>query len=137
MAKIGRNAACPCGSGKKFKKCCRNREQVHKPAAAGWTIPDHDMDELDRLSNSVIDLLEAKRYDDAEARAREVMRRFPNSPDGLERLADVYTDRGEHEAAHETYRKLARALPSLNSFTPDDEYRTWLTERIRETAPDA
>ena len=24
--KIGRNAPCPCGSGKKFKKCCLNRE---------------------------------------------------------------------------------------------------------------
>jgi hypothetical protein len=22
MAKIGRNDACPCGSGKKYKKCC-------------------------------------------------------------------------------------------------------------------
>ena len=24
----GRNAPCPCGSGKKYKKCCANREQV-------------------------------------------------------------------------------------------------------------
>ena len=23
--KIGRNALCPCGSGKKFKNCCRNK----------------------------------------------------------------------------------------------------------------
>lgn len=25
MAKIGRNAPCPCGSGKKYKKCCLNK----------------------------------------------------------------------------------------------------------------
>ena len=25
--KIGRNAQCPCGSGKKFKKCCLNKLQ--------------------------------------------------------------------------------------------------------------
>ena len=25
-AQVGRNASCPCGSGKKFKKCCLNRE---------------------------------------------------------------------------------------------------------------
>ena len=25
MRKIGRNEACPCGSGKKFKKCCQNK----------------------------------------------------------------------------------------------------------------
>ena len=24
-AKVGRNAPCPCGSGKKFKKCCGSR----------------------------------------------------------------------------------------------------------------
>jgi hypothetical protein len=33
MAKIGRNDACPCESGKKFKKCCGHRAQVH-PAHA-------------------------------------------------------------------------------------------------------
>ncbi len=25
---VGRNDACPCGSGKKFKKCCLNRPSV-------------------------------------------------------------------------------------------------------------
>jgi SEC-C motif len=27
MAKVGRNDDCPCGSGKKFKKCCEGAEQ--------------------------------------------------------------------------------------------------------------
>lgn len=26
-AKIGRNDICPCGSGKKYKKCCMNKEE--------------------------------------------------------------------------------------------------------------
>ena len=26
--KVGRNDPCPCGSGKKYKKCCMNKEQV-------------------------------------------------------------------------------------------------------------
>ena len=26
--KVGRNESCPCGSGKKFKKCCLNKEGV-------------------------------------------------------------------------------------------------------------
>ena len=26
QASVGRNAPCPCGSGKKFKKCCIDRE---------------------------------------------------------------------------------------------------------------
>ena len=28
MAKIGRNAPCPCGSGKKYKKCCMMKRQT-------------------------------------------------------------------------------------------------------------
>ncbi len=28
MGKIGRNEACPCGSGKKFKRCCLGKQQV-------------------------------------------------------------------------------------------------------------
>jgi hypothetical protein len=30
MAKIGRNQPCPCGSGKKYKHCCLQREQAGK-----------------------------------------------------------------------------------------------------------
>ena len=30
-AKIGRNALCPCGSGKKYKKCCGAREDDEEP----------------------------------------------------------------------------------------------------------
>ncbi len=26
--KVGRNAPCPCGSGKKYKKCCLNKEEL-------------------------------------------------------------------------------------------------------------
>ena len=31
--KVGRNAPCPCGSGKKYKKCCGNRGGVARPGA--------------------------------------------------------------------------------------------------------
>jgi flagellar motility protein MotE (MotC chaperone) len=27
MSKVGRNEPCPCGSGKKYKKCCEARDQ--------------------------------------------------------------------------------------------------------------
>ena len=30
MAKIGRNSPCPCGSGKKFKRCCQKKEAEMK-----------------------------------------------------------------------------------------------------------
>ncbi len=33
MAKIGRNESCPCGSGKKYKKCCQRRHVADGPDA--------------------------------------------------------------------------------------------------------
>ena len=33
MQKVGRNDSCPCGSGKKFKKCCEMK-QKHKKLSA-------------------------------------------------------------------------------------------------------
>jgi protein gp37 len=27
LTKVGRNATCPCGSGKKYKRCCMGKEQ--------------------------------------------------------------------------------------------------------------
>ena len=40
MTKIGRNAPCPCGSGKKYKKCCLEKDLAERrdaatPAATG------------------------------------------------------------------------------------------------------
>lgn len=39
MAKIGRNDPCPCGSGKKYKKCCIDKETAAVPA-----MPNMDFD---------------------------------------------------------------------------------------------
>lgn len=39
MLKIGRNDSCPCGSGKKYKKCCFDRETAAVPA-----VPNIDFD---------------------------------------------------------------------------------------------
>ncbi|MGH8194105.1 MAG: SEC-C metal-binding domain-containing protein [Woeseiaceae bacterium] len=42
-AKVGRNVPCPCGSGRKYKKCCLPREQARRTPSA---IPSrlHDVD---------------------------------------------------------------------------------------------
>ena len=40
VAKIGRNEPCPCGSGKKYKHCCHDKDQErlhHSSEVAGLT----------------------------------------------------------------------------------------------------
>lgn len=65
--KTGRNDACPCGSGKKYKKCCglTDQEAVAPLAPA----------ELNRLAV----LLRSNRHADLEARARELLEQYPKS----------------------------------------------------------
>jgi hypothetical protein len=38
MAKPGRNDPCPCGSGKKYKRCCLDKDEAAELAlaAAAW-----------------------------------------------------------------------------------------------------
>ncbi|MCK4934592.1 MAG: SEC-C domain-containing protein [Simkaniaceae bacterium] len=53
MDKVGRNDPCPCGSGKKFKKCCAMKTPIQKladkitPAAPKMSI---DMPGVSKLS---------------------------------------------------------------------------------------
>ncbi len=64
-------------------------------------------DGLDDASNGVIDLLDAGRLDEAEQAAHDLLARYPDVHDGLERLAMVYAARGDRARASEYYRKAA------------------------------
>ncbi len=53
LTKIGRNAPCPCGSGKKYKRCCGAASQ--EPVALAPPETDPELDRLDEL-DATIDL---------------------------------------------------------------------------------
>jgi tetratricopeptide (TPR) repeat protein len=123
MAKIGRNEPCPCGSGNKYKRCCLSRDEAaaaeHAAAAQRAAVQrfaalaagfDDLNDGLDEASNRVVDLIDAHRLDEAEQAAHDLLRRYPDIVDGLERLAMVYRARGDRPRAAEYYRKAADFL---------------------------
>ena len=47
MGKIGRNDPCPCGSGKKYKKCCLRKEEEERRKKALKQDADWEEDEID------------------------------------------------------------------------------------------
>jgi len=97
MSKLSRNAPCPCGSGKKYKKCCLLGEQVPATRRAPSDIFKQihaQMEELDNLSKSVIDLIQAGKLDEAEAQCLKLLEQYPDDVDGLDRLATVYEAKG-------------------------------------------
>jgi len=108
MAKIGRNEPCPCGSGKKYKKCCLAAQSA--PALpitprlepGGW-MPVEDSPDL--LSNSVVDLLDEKRFDEALAACERLRVEYPELPDWLERSGAVHEARGDLPLARDFYQR--------------------------------
>jgi tetratricopeptide (TPR) repeat protein len=117
MAKIGRNEPCPCGSGKKYKKCCllhHDEVKRHRPKQKIRFIPVYT--EIDQLSNSVNDLIKENKLDEAEAVSRRLLAEYPDQVDGLNRLAMVYEARGEKRKAAEYYRKAADFAKANEGF---------------------
>ncbi len=116
MKKIGRNKPCPCGSGKKFKKCCLLKPgALQNPSSPPPSfIPVYTT--LDRMSNSVWDLIKKNKLDKAESVARKLLVEYPDQIDGLHRLAQVYEARGDKLKAASYYRKAANFAKSMEGF---------------------
>ena len=117
MAKIARNAPCPCGSGKKYKKCCllqQDDAERPRPKRKIRFIPVYT--EIDQLSNSVNDLIKENKLDEAEAVSRRLLAEYPDQIDGFNRLAMVYEARGEKKKAAEYYRKAADFAKANEGF---------------------
>jgi predicted O-linked N-acetylglucosamine transferase (SPINDLY family) len=72
--KAGRNDPCPCGSGKKYKKCC-GQEGV--AAAPGNSARKQILTPED--TNLLIALFNAGHYADLESNARALLEQLPNS----------------------------------------------------------
>lgn len=136
MATTGRNRPCPCGSGKKYKLCClpadpprqaapRIAALASKPATrlpppvAPPPVFLLEDDGLDDLSNSVLDLLHAGRFDQALAACTRLLEEFPDVVDGFERSGMVHAKMGHHALAADFYRK---ALDFVSHPSRRDDY---------------
>jgi Tfp pilus assembly protein PilF len=138
MSKIGRNDPCPCGSGKKYKRCCLSKHEAAAaeraaaaaqaaarlaPPAFAW-----DDDGLDEASNRVVDLVHEDKLDEAEQAARDLLVRYPDVHDGFDRLAMVSEARGDRKQAAEYYRR-ALAFMRENADNYDPEAIDWMREK--------
>jgi SEC-C motif len=121
MAKVGRNDPCPCGSGKKYKKCCLETERQRTqptvaPRGNARSAVQTVVTELDDLSNRVVDLIAARELDAAEAACRQLRAQYPDQVDGTWRLATVCEARGDRAAAARYYRDAAEFMRSRDGF---------------------
>ena len=118
MSKTGRNDPCPCGSGKKYKRCCSAKDEAAASAKAeavreaarsrARAVLDAlaDDGDFDGVSIAVMDLVQARNLDEAEAAARNLVTRFPEAHHGHNCLGMVCEARGDRKQAATHYRKV-------------------------------
>lgn len=140
MVKLNRNAACPCGSGKKYKRCCLPRDRETAAQRRDQAAPEEfsslspivvlDDDDLEQLSNSVLDLIDEGRLDEAEKACRQLQRKFPDVIDWIEHTGAVHEARGETDKAVEYYRRCLQYIddhPDYFEEASKDWYRRSIT----------
>lgn len=135
MSKISRNAPCPCGSGKKYKRCCFPlQEEAHaKPAPQLIGVVPGGIafyDELDQLSNGVLDLIKEGKLDEAEALCTQLSKQYPDQVDGIDRMAMLEEARGNYSRAAEYYLKAASFIHGSPGFDPESE--AWYRQMAAE-----
>jgi len=134
MAKIGRNDLCPCGSGKKYKKCCLASDEAaaraaqpaavptRRPSSASYVQEHDELDELTEASNAVVDMVHAGNLDAAEQAAHDLLARFPDVHDGYDRLGMVCEARGDRRQAADYYRKAITVIRNHpDAYDPEFE----------------
>jgi tetratricopeptide (TPR) repeat protein len=135
VAKISRNAPCPCGSGKKYKKCCllrKEAESLEQRKLLEQNIGKAliEVDDLDELSNRVLELIDLKKFEEAKSVCSELRERYPDQVDGIERMAMVYEACGDNQKASEYYLKAAKFMKSNPGFT--DEGIQWMLNKANQ-----
>jgi len=101
MAQIGRNAPCPCGSGKKYKKCCLEKDLAERRAATPGPETGPEWEEVEnpdvREFSNVTESAEVRTgayFDEIDRKEATVMERpsqadLPRYPKPREDLPDL------------------------------------------------
>ncbi len=87
MDVLGRNDACPCGSGKKYKKCClkkvEEQSRVQFPRQqTGNSVPNHSAKSTEHIHaeiNQLVALFNSGRYVELENRTYLLVNQYPNA----------------------------------------------------------
>jgi len=100
MSKTGRNDACPCGSGKKYKHCCGHLQAV--PPASRF----------DQVMALAQEHHNAGRVPQAQALYRQILDAEPDHPDALHSLGVIAYQTGNNEIAAELIGRAVQFSPS-------------------------
>lgn len=110
IIKSGRNDPCPCGSGKKLKRCCQSL-QNNEPLAKSASYTNVSIQQLLQKGTAYF---QAGHLLQAEAIYRQILQAEPDQPDVLHLLGMVANKDGRNELAAEM---IGKAI-SINPVSP-------------------
>ena len=120
MATVGRNSACPCGSGERYKDChgalAASVAKARQPAALSAISADPLHEAAERLEAGDLTL--------TEQRCREALELTPHHPEALRLLGRCAFERGESADALLNLIAAARSMQAI-PLSPSGQYAVW------------
>ncbi|MDA0321790.1 MAG: SEC-C domain-containing protein [Verrucomicrobia bacterium] len=132
---VSRNDPCPCGSGRKYKKCCMGQEQnaatqqmLQKRARDEQTARDRKAEDvefnryvvaLEELTNRANDLIRSEQWAEAETCCRQLKEKFSEEIDGDQRFYEYYKARGDFARAKTHAQATLAMVESREGFDPE------------------
>ena len=143
MVKVGRNDTCPCGSGKKYKRCClpalesASAERVRLQAERDLLIAERDLllDERDDLAADVQQLIDDGCLDEAEAMSRQLEATYPDDTICIEQVGRVHEAKGSLQTAADHYRRAVARMDALGEGRFCDCCRARMVKAVRRLDP--
>lgn len=108
--KVGRNDPCPCGSGKKYKRCCLGKHEEADLAVGAEEVAAARQKEKEeqRLLSSIeqtFNLFAGERYDEAIQAASRLLETYPDEDRLHDILASSHMHGGDSDEAVEVCRR--------------------------------
>lgn len=104
------------------------------PSARSVLPPGAYESPLDKLSNSVVDAIEAGEFDKGEELCRRLLREYPDELDGHDRLALLREAQGRFREAAEHYAKVLKKIRKNPGGADDETVRHITAQRDQALA---
>jgi tetratricopeptide (TPR) repeat protein len=118
--KIGRNKPCPCGSGKKYKKCCLRKHEKAGELLRGTEAVDFQQPETEEGPPQYVvkgfDLLAAGSYDEAIGYANDLLSTYPEDDRIHDTLASAQLANGKYDQTIDICRSRWEVSKEEKSF---------------------
>lgn len=106
MHTLGRNDLCPCGSGKKYKKCCLHEDPM----------PEPHLDEVEKIRVKALKNMSEENWEEAVTLFKSIEHEMEDPSAVLRAIGSCYDAMDDYLRAGEYYEKALAAGPGTDRF---------------------